>query len=422
MKHFPMLGEHLFFQRLDNGLPVFVIPKPGYRKTYAFFATNYGSVDTRFSLDGVWQDTPAGVAHFLEHKMFDMPSGENALQQFARTGASPNAFTSHAMTAYHFEATSEWEENLRILLSFVSTPFFTPDSVEKEQGIIGQEIRMMEDTPNNRLFDNLMGALYQCHPVRVPIAGTVDSIARITADILYDCHRAFYHPAHMCLCVAGDVDPSHVVSIAQSILPQGNGTVIERDYGGETGQRAYQNESSISMEVSLPLFGFAAVCPPPPQGPDTLRFELLAELAMEVLTGRSSPLYARLYKEGLINRNYDYGFYRVPQGACLLCIGESRDPAKVWNLFFEEVSSVAQRGLSEELFVRLKKAALGARMRQLDSPEALCRLQAAAHFSGTDYFTFAELFDSLTIENTLSLIVENLTLERAALAVVNPLS
>ena len=171
---FPRVGEQMYHQVLDNGLHIFVVPKPGFQKSYAFFATNYGGMDMKFKLDGQDMDTPAGVAHYLEHKMFDTKEG-NALQELAANGASPNAFTSNAITGYYFESTEKFEENLRILLSFVSIPYFTKESVDKEQGIIGQEIGMIEDDPDWVVFMDLMQALYEKHPVRVSVAGSAES-------------------------------------------------------------------------------------------------------------------------------------------------------------------------------------------------------------------------------------------------------
>ena len=208
-KAYPRVGETLYHEVLDNGLHIYVDRRPEFQKSFAFFATNYGGMDMKFHLDGQWRDTPAGVAHFLEHKMFDTEDG-NALQDLAANGASPNAFTSSAITGYYFESTEKFFDNLKILLSFVSIPYFTQESVDKEQGIIGQEIRMVEDDPDNQVFYALMECLYDHHPIRVPIAGTQESISHITAGTLYACHKAFYTPANMVLTVAGDVDPEQV--------------------------------------------------------------------------------------------------------------------------------------------------------------------------------------------------------------------
>ena len=213
------IGETAVWQTLPNGLPVCVIRKRGYARKYAFFATRYGGMDLRFQLDGQWLDTPAGIAHYLEHKMFDTEDG-NALQELAKNGAEPNAFTSNAITGYYFDSTEHFEENLRILLSFVSIPYFTDESVEKEQGIIGQEIGMIEDNPEWQVYKRLMQALYHTSPARVSVAGSVESISHITAQTLYDCHKAFYTPANMCLVAVGDLDPASVFSLAEEVLPK----------------------------------------------------------------------------------------------------------------------------------------------------------------------------------------------------------
>ncbi|NLH00497.1 MAG: insulinase family protein, partial [Clostridiales bacterium] len=194
-KYFDRIAETLISEILPNGLSVNIVAKPQFSKSFAMFATNYGGADRRFKLAGQWIDTPAGVAHYLEHKMFDMPYG-NALNELSSRGASPNAFTSSAMTAYHFESTSEFEANLRTLLTFVSTPYFTEESVRKEQGIIGQEIRMVEDSPSYVIYNNLLRCLYSSNPVRDSVAGTVESIAEITHETLYHCHKVFYNPSN----------------------------------------------------------------------------------------------------------------------------------------------------------------------------------------------------------------------------------
>ena len=213
-KVFPQLGEQYFEQRLENGMMVRVVEKPGFAKKYAFVAVNFGSIDTKFRLNGVDYATPDGVAHYLEHKMFDLPEG-NAMELFAQNAGSNNAFTSYAMTAYYVECTEHFEENLSILLRLVTTPYFTEESVEKERGIIAQEIKMYDDSDGNVVQENLFRAMYLHHPARVSVAGTVESIQDITAKTLYDCHRAFYDPSNLILCVVGDVDAAKVIKQAE---------------------------------------------------------------------------------------------------------------------------------------------------------------------------------------------------------------
>ena len=416
---FSQVGEQMYREKLPNGLTVFVFPKPEFQKGYAFFATNYGGMDMRFCLDGEWHDTPAGVAHFLEHKMFDTKDG-NALQDLAANGASPNAFTSSAITGYYFESTEKFEENLRILLSFVSVPWFTQESVDKEQGIIGQEIGMIEDDPEWKVFMNLMAALYQNHPIRVSVAGSVESISHITADTLYACHKAFYDPANMVLCVAGPVDPQHICQVAREILPKEAGPIAAKDYGPQEPPRAAQALIEEKMEVSTPIFQLGYKGDALPQGEERLRRQLVGELALEVLLGSSSPLYAKLYREGLINRNFSYGCESYP-GCFFLCAGgESKDPEAVREAVADEAGRIGRDGVDGKLWERVKKGVYGNKVRGLNSFENLCVGQAQAFFAGYDFLDFAGLFASIAKEEAESLIGDWITGERTALSVVRP--
>ena len=325
-KSYPRIGETVLEKTLPNGLKIFIVPKPQHRKKYAFFATRYGGMDMQFIRNGEKCDTPAGIAHYLEHKMFDTKDG-NALQVLSQNGAEPNAFTSNAMTGYYFDCTEHFEENLRILLSFVSVPYFTDESVEKERGIIGQEIRMVEDSPDWQVYERLLACLYRSSPARVPIAGTVESIAGITAETLYDCHHAFYCPSNMALCVVGNVDPHTVIALAEEVLPRERGEEIARCYGEEEDDAAAQKETVTQMEVALPQFLVGFKCET--NEGDLLRQSLIGEMASDVLLGDSSPLYQRLYDEGLINSSFGGGFDQMPGVAVLCAGGESERAATV---------------------------------------------------------------------------------------------
>ena len=418
-KQYPRLGETVFHEILENGLHIYVDRRQNFQKSFAFFATNYGGMDMRFHLDGRWKDTPAGVAHFLEHKMFDTKEG-NALQGLAANGASPNAFTSSALTGYFFESTQQFFDNLHILLSFVSVPWFTQESVDKEQGIIGQEIRMVEDDPDNQVFYALMECLYHHHPIRVPIAGTQQSIAKITAGTLYACHKAFYHPSNMVLTVVGDVDPAKVCAIAREVLPEGLSGQIDRDYGGEEPEQAAQAEKELTMEVSTPIFQLGFKCDPAKRGAAWMERELMGELACEALLGSSSPLYARLYGEGLINKNFGYGFELYPGCALMIAGGESKDPRAVRNAVLAEGERLAREGIDPALFARLKKGMYGAKVRGLNSFEHVCIALAQGHFAGAEYLDFPQVFDSITKEAVEACIGRWVCKERCGLAIVRP--
>ncbi|MCI8870273.1 MAG: insulinase family protein [Lawsonibacter sp.] len=418
-KEFSRVGERMYSRVLDNGLHVFVFPKPDFQKSYAFFAANYGGMDMRFRLEGKEYDTPAGVAHYLEHKMFDTQEG-NALQDLAANGASPNAFTSSAITGYYFESTDKFEENLKILLSFVSVPWFTQESVDKERGIIGQEIGMIEDNPDWRVYTNLMAGLYASHPVRVSVAGSVESISHITPDTLYACHRAFYVPCNMALCVAGNVDPEQVCRLAREVLPKAPGSAAGRDYGPPEPEEAARPLVEQRMEVSTPIFQLGFKGQAAPRGEETLRRQLLGELALEALLGSSSPLYARLYAQGLINAGFSYGYESNPGCAFLCAGGESRDPAAVRDAVLAEGERIAREGVDPRLWSRLKKACYGGRVRALNSFEHLCVEQAQAHFAGFDFLAFPRVFEPLSEEDAREMIQGWVRPERACLSVILP--
>lgn len=414
------LRETFYEERLPNGLLIRVIPRPDFAKTYSFFATDFGSIDTKFTMDGKVYETPAGVAHYLEHKLFDMPDG-NVMQQFSALGGSPNAFTGYSMTAYHVESTENWRENLELLLRYVSTPYFTEESVEKERGIIAQEIRMYEDSSGSRMYENLFAALYQHHPIRVPIAGTVESIQDITAQTLYDCHKAFYDPSNMMLCVAGPVDPELVVESARNILPKTPGGVGGRDYGpaepltAEKMARVEQN-----MEVSMPGFTVAFRCDTPKTGADILRQELVGDLAAELLVGESTAFYTKLYEDGLIDCDFSTGYEGVKTLGMLSIGGDSNEPERVVDAVLKEAERLGREGADEALFQRLKRSAFGRRIRELDSFENICYRMCQSTFEGAFYYDFPDLYRSITLDETVRMIRDTVVPQRAALSLIYP--
>lgn len=412
------LRERMEERTLENGLRVCYLPKEGFSKTFAILATNFGSVDASFTIDGERHDTPAGVAHFLEHKMFEDEDG-NALQKFARTGASPNAFTSHTMTAYHFSCTDRFEENLEILLKFVFTPYFTEENVAKERGIIGQEIGMMDDTPSWRLFCGLLEGLYRNHPVRVPIAGSVESIAQITPEVLYTCHRAFYSPKNMALIVCGTADFDEICRMAAQFSPAEAPEIGERHYGD---RREAVNELTVErrMAVSRPQFLLGFKDTPLAAGESRLRRALLGELAVRILCGDTAPLYAELYGKRLLGRDFDTDYMLFPEGAAAILGGESRDPEAARAAIEAETARLAREGVEQALFDRMKKALYGLWLRVLDVPEAYARLQAAAIFAGEDYADFAALCDTISPQDVQAVYARWAQRDRSSMSVIRP--
>ena len=416
---YPKIGEGYYEERLPDGLRVRVVRKPGFARKYAFLAVDFGSIDTKFTLDGKTLRVPDGIAHYLEHKMFDLPDG-NAMNLFAAHGGSPNAFTSYAMTAYYFSCTEQFAENLRILMRMVYTPFFTDESVEKERGIIAQEIRMYEDSAESRVGEDLFGALFAGHPVRVPIAGSVESIGDITAEMLYDCHRAFYCPSNMLLCVVGDVDADEVCALAREMAHGAQRVLPVRDYGAAETMLPVRAKTARRMEVSMPTFSVGFKCAPPKAGMETMRREIIGDLAAEILVGESSPLYQRLYEEGLIDADFSAGYESVKDACLFSAGGDSRDPEAVLAAMLEEAERIGREGFDTALFERLKKSALGRRTRDLDSFESICYRICAYCFDGADYFRFPEAYASVTPEDVLEFLRETIRPERAAISIVSP--
>ena len=418
-QEYPSLSETVFRQTLPNGLPVAVVSRPGFTKKLAYFVTDFGAIHTEFTLNGKAYTVPAGIAHYLEHKMFDMPD-RDVMEEFAALGASVNAFTSYDMTAYYFSCTDHFEESLRLLLEFVSTPYFTEESVQKEQGIIGQEIGMNEDNPDTRVFENLMLATYRKHPIRVPILGSRESIAQITPALLTACHNAFYRPGNMILCVVGDVDPEKVCQIAREILPEADAAQVTRT---ETWQEEMTCKDTIkeeTMEVAMPMFQLGFKCEAPTLGEGAVHMELVGDLAAEALFGESSPLYLRLYEQGLIDTSFGGGFETINGMASLMVSGDSEDPKAVRDAILEQAKVLAQKGVSQEDFLRMKRSALGRRLRDLDSFDSTAFRICACHFTKFDYLDFPRVYREVQAEEIKDFLRRVVTPERCSLSIINP--
>ena len=406
-------GQKFYKRTLSNGLNVCFFPKPDYQKKFAMYAVNFGAQDCDFSIDGKRHRIPAGMAHFLEHKVFEQKDGD-ALQKFSAIGASPNAFTSQTMTAYHFECTDRFFDNLKILLEFVNNPYFTEQNVAKEQGIIGQEIGMVNDSADWVAYVDLFAELFPDRTIRESVIGTVESIAQITPEMLYMCHGAFYRPENMVLTVAGDVDFDKICDMAEQIVKKTPAPITERFY--ETGdKRGVFPKSSKKMEVSLPVFlaGFRDC--PPARGADRQVHMLMASIAAEYLCGQSSPLFAGLYAKNLLER--DFG---AEYTGALIAGGESREPERVFAEMIKAADRVRRGDFDKKLFVRLVKSFYGMQARCLNSVEALCQEQAEAHFAGTDFLDFPGYYDRIGEQDIIKFISEKITEQNAGVSVIYP--
>ena len=418
---YPQLGEGLYKERLSNGLTVMVVPRPGFSKKLAYFVTDFGAIHREFNLEGEKITVPAGIAHFLEHKMFDLPDGRDVTAELAALGAGTNAFTSYDMTAYYISCTDNFEQALKLLIEFVSTPYFTEESVQKEMGIIDQEIGMNVDAPDSRVFENLMTAMYQVHPIQTPILGDSDSIREITPELLHLCHRAFYTPGNMLLCVVGDVNPDRVAEIATEILGAESRPMGQKIMDWQEEMTTTGVNPRIRMEVAMPTFQLGFKCEPVGLGPEAIRQEIIGDLAAEALFGESSQLYLRLYEEGLIDTSFGGGFETIDGMAMLLCSGDSDDPEAVRDAILEEVNHLAETGLDEQHFTRMKRSAFGRRVRDLDSFDSTCFRLCAYHMGGYDYFKFPELYQQITPAELVRFLMRTVQPQRCSLSIVDPL-
>ncbi len=403
---------------LPSGLTVIVRAMPGYSSTHAIFATKFGSIDRQFRLGGREVSLPAGVAHFLEHKMFEDQDGD-AFAKYAKTGANANAFTSFDRTCYIFTATEKLDESLDVLLGMVTHPYFTEQTIAKEQGIIGQEIKMYDDSPDWRLITGLCECLYHAHPIRSDIAGTCESIAQITPEMLYDCCRAFYAPNNMVLAVAGNTTMEQVLAACAR-----NGLADERP--AEKVQRLWPDEPmtlreasvSIRMPVSKPCFGIGFKETPLPAG--DMRTEALYSLLCSCISGGMSPLYRRLYDAGLVNPGFGGEVLRVDGCCSILFTGESDEPETVKRMLLEEIRRVRAEGIDREVFTLCKNEKYGQLIENLENVEDSASQIADCALSGQTVAQQVEMLAGLTAEDADAALQTVMSEERMAFMLIRP--
>ncbi|WP_339218295.1 pitrilysin family protein [Paenibacillus sp. FSL W7-1332] len=419
--HYDNLQETLYYEVMDNGLHVYVLPKPGFQKTYATFATKYGSVDNHFKVEGESETrVPDGIAHFLEHKMFEEPEGD-IFAKFASNGASANAFTSFDQTVYLFSATENIHENLETLINFVQNPYFTDQNVEKEKGIIGQEINMYQDNPDWRVYFGLIEAMYKVHPVHIDIAGTVESIGTITKEDLYTCYNAFYHPSNMLLFVVGGVDPVETMNLirsnqaGKSYEKQGS---IERIFDPEPqGVEEKRRESRLAVSLPKCLFGFKEK-QVGLTAKEQLRRDLTTKLMMDLLFGSSTELYQQLYDEDLISDSFGHEYNSSPQYAFSAVGGDTKDPDQLLERIRTEVDKLKATGFQAFDFERARKKKMGGYLRMLNSPENIAHEFTRYQFRGADFFKVLPVYESITIDDVNRRLQEHIDWDQLAVSIV----
>lgn len=398
-----LLNEEYYEINHKSGLKIFVMEKPDYTGAFAMFGTRYGSVDTCFRLknEADYTVVPEGIAHFLEHKLFESEELD-AFQRFEKTGANANAFTSFDKTCYIFQCSDNFDESLEILLDFVKHPYFTEATVQKEQGIIGQEIKMYQDSPDWQVLFNLLRGLYVNNPVRIDIAGTVDSIAQINADLLYSCYNTFYNLSNMALAVVGNVTVNQVLTVADRVLKTEEPVEFEQIIPEEPETVATDYiEETLTVDIPKFAFGFKEkICTPV----RTAKEVVVMDIALDIIAGKTSLLYNRLIANGLINPTFGSEYFIGRGFASPMFSGESKQPEKVRDAVVENIEALKANGISDEDFNISRKRLYGLALRSFNDVEDIAGNIVDCYFNDSNIFEELEIYKTVTkedVENTI---------------------
>lgn len=411
------LRERLYEIDHSSGLKIFVMPKANYKSTYAVFGTKYGSIDTCFKRSDQKEYTrvPEGIAHFLEHKLFESEELD-AFTRYAETGASANAFTSFDKTCYLFQCSDRFADSLKILLDFVTHPYFTKETVEKEQGIIGQEITMYYDVPGWMSTFNLLRCLYKNHPVRIDIAGTVESISQITDKLLYDCYYTFYNLNNMALAVVGNVTPEEVIKVCDEMLEKSEDVTIERVFDEEP-RDIVKSYEEYHIAVSMPVFsfGYKEACKTPQR---TVQETVEMEILLEILAGETSNLYSALFEKGLINSTFSKEYFTGNGYEAAIFEGESTDAKAVAQAIKEEVARLRKEGISDQAFESARRGLYGREIMSYNVTDDVANAVIGCYFAGYSIFDPLEVYKNVKKEDVEKLLSEKLDEKYSALSVV----
>ena len=393
--------EKLYKEKLPNGLTIMIIPKKGIKKKYMIWGTNYGSNDNKFIVPGEENITevPNGVAHFLEHKMFEQENGTNSLDTLTALGVNANAYTTNDHTAYLFECTDNFYEAMDELMDYVQHPFFTDDNVEKEKGIIGQEIRMYDDYPEWRVYLNALNAMYHKNPIQIDITGTIETISKIDKEILYKCYRTFYHPSNMAIVVVGDFEPDNLLEeIKKRLTKNKPAGEIKRIYPKEE-ERIVKGEIIEKLDVSNPIYTIGIKdCVEYNKENKIVKKHIAIEILLNIIFGKSSKLFQDLYKDSniYIEPSLEYEFGR--EYAHILITGISNNPRKVYEQFKNTVKEIKENGINKEEFERIKRMLYGNYVREYNDVQDIARMFLSDYFKGICSFDYLEEIDAIDVE------------------------
>ncbi len=415
------INEKLYIEKLENGLTVMVVPKPGVKKKYIIWGTNYGSLDNKFIVPGEENITevPDGVAHFLEHKMFEQEGKPNSLDVLSSLGVNANAYTTNDHTAYLYECTENFYEALDEFMDYVQHPYFTDENVEKEKGIIIQEINMYQDYPEYILYMNAIKAMYKESPVRIDIAGTEETVRKIDKDILYKCYNTFYNPSNMAMVITGDFEPEKIIEEVKSRLIDKKGTSeIKRIYPEEP-KEIMQKSIETKMDISMPLF-MIAFKQSEKLSKDIIKKTIGIEIILNILVGKSSNLYKKLYSEGIISAEMGFDYECTRNYGHLIIQGQTIDPTVVVNSFKNELEKLKKEGLNEEDFMRTKKSIYGSYIKIFNNVQEISTMFLADYFKDVNSLDYLEEYKTVTKEYTEELIKNMFNEDKMVISTVLP--
>ena len=391
--------EKLYIEKLENGLTVMIIPKKGIQKKYIIWGTNYGSNDSTFIVPGETEITevPKGVAHFLEHKMFEQENGKNSLDVLTALGVNANAYTTNNHTAYLYECTDNFYEALDEFMDYVQHPYFTDENVEKEKGIIGQEIMMYDDYPDWKVYLNALECMYHKNPVKLDITGTIETIKNIDKDILYKCYNTFYNPSNMAMAISGDFEPEKLLEeIKKRLVENKSNGEIKRIYEEEP-REIVKPRSEQNMEVSRPLFAIG-IKDIPAEEKEKVKKHISIEILLNILIGASSELYKKLYDIGNCYSvpSIEYDFDK--KYAHILITGQSNEPDELYKMFKEQVEKTIELGINKEDFNRIKKMIYGEYVKEYNDVTDIARMFLSDYFKGINSFDYLEEINTINVE------------------------
>ena len=409
--------EKLYVEKLENGMTVMILPKKNARKKYIICGPNFGSIDNEFIIPGNSQATklPDGVAHFLEHKMFEQRSGINSLDTLTSIGVNANAYTTNDHTAYLYEATDNFYEALDEYMDYIQNPYYTDENVEKEKGIIGQEINMYEDYPEWQVYLNALKCMYKKMPIRLDIAGSIESISGITKEMLYDCYNNFYTPSNMAMCICGDFEPEEILEeIKKRITIKENKESPKRIYPEEPDE-INEKEKKVKMELSNPIF---AVGFKDKVEENMVKKHIALQIILSTLFGKSSKVYKELTDKNILLGTLDGEYEFSKEYAFVLITGTSRQPQKVIDRINEEIQNAIKNGLNAEDFERNKKMIYGNYITDYNSVEETAKMFLADYFKGINSFDYLEEYGNVTKEYAESILKEVLDLNKEVVSIV----